>query len=435
MPLVQDLKGRLSVISEEIKAFSQTNKNMMSKLQEQLNSAMSKLERAALHSQPAVHEVLLTAQDLRKVRPKTSSTCRPGIWHNRASSRQTHENKSAKYDIFSGLAFDSKSLDALALESPSSLHGIASRNAAFCESVPENLNWDEFQGSIAVQIKQDAPETKHRTLRRTRSGGSVYESPMRRLPSLSGSAASPTRVESPGRMWSDARPGNCDIHFARVGSTSSMRPDARSGNSSINLSLIQDCKKLVKNVEMLASNDDNVDGFLNSDDEMELYAEVDRMCAAHEENEDKQVRWDIVAGQLINRTSLHIGNLESSWELLYRLLRSVADEEEANQADPRISMENVAQALSCIRAQTKLLDLDQVLEEVHSGQKNLLWAVPREKQDVQGEKVHVMNLLSCSPSFRKAVLNMKIDENLCILMVCFFGGQTSWRPEMELFIS
>jgi hypothetical protein len=89
-------------------------------------------------------------------------------------------------------------------------------------------------------------------------------------------------------------------------------------------------------------------------------------------------------------------------------------------------MENVAQALSCIRAQTKHLDLDQVLEEVHSGQKNLLWAVPREKQDVQGEKVHVMNLLSCSPSFRKAVLNMKIDENLCILMVCFFFGN---RPD------
>jgi hypothetical protein len=29
-------------------------------------------------------------------------------------------------------------------------------------------------------------------------------------------------------------------------------------------------------------------------------------------------------------------------------------------------------------------------------------------------------LLSCSQSFRKAILNMKINDNLCILMVCLF---------------
>ena len=422
MPLVQELKGRLSVISQEIRAFSETNKIMMSKLQEQLNSAMSKLEQAALHSQPATQEVLLTARDLRKVRPKTSSTCRPGIWHHRASSRQTQEIKSSTYDIFSGLAFDSKSLDALALESPSSLHGIPSRDV-FSQSLSENL---------ADRI--NAPGRKLGTLRRTRSGGSVYGSPMSRLPSLSGSFVSPTRLESPGRvespgsMWFDASSDNYGINLARVGSTSSMRFDVRSGNSCIHLSIIQDCKKLVKNVEMLGPNDDDDDGVLNSDDEMQLYAEVDRMCAAHEKNEDKRVRWDVAAGHLLNRTSMLIGTLESSWELLYRLLRSVADEEEANEADPRLSMENLAQGLSCIRAQTKDLDLDQVLEEVHSGQKNLLWAVPREKQDVQGEKVHVMNLLSCSPSFRKAVLNMKIDENLCILMVCVCWGNQPDDP-------
>jgi hypothetical protein len=413
MPLVLELKGRLSVISEEIRTFSKSNKNLMSKLQEPLNSAISKLEQAALNSRPAVNKALLTAQDLKKVRPKTTSTCRPGIFHNRTQSRQTHEIKAAKHDVFSGLAVDSKTLDALVLECPATLHCIVDRNDGLRRTIssPGNLHAEKvqkFQQSITNRIKKDIPETNRGTMHRTRSGVSVYEI------SIHNQSRSSTDVTLPARF---------DVSPRRSGVDALLRPDVRPGNFSINLTLIQDCKEMVKNVEKLASKDDKDEGFLNSDDEMELYAEVDRMCAAQEQNEEKRVTWTMVAGQLLTRTALHIGNLESSWELLYRLLRTVADEEEASQPDPRLSMENVAHSLSSIRAETKELDLEQVLEDVHSGQKNLLWAIPREKQDVQGERVHLMNLITCSPSFRKAVLNMKIDENLCILMVffCFFG--------------
>jgi hypothetical protein len=410
MPLVLELKGRLSIISEEIRTFSKSNKNLMSKLQEPLNSAISKLEQAALNSRPAVHKVLLTAQDLKKVRPKTTSTCRPGIFHHRTQSRQTHESKAAKHDVFSGLVVDSYALDALVLECPATLHGIVNRKDGLRRtfSSPGNLHAAE---NVKKFQKQDIPERNRGTMQRTRSGVSVYDFSTH---TQSRSSIDVTRV------------AQLDVSPRRSGVDALLRPDVRPTNFSINLTLIQDCKEMVKNVEKLASKDDKDEGFLNSDDEMELYAEVDRMCAASEQNEEKRVTWNMVAGQLLTRTALHLGNLESSWELLYKLLRTVADGEEASQADPRLSMENIAHALSSIRAEMKELDLEQVLEDVHSGQKNLLWAIPREKQDVRGETVHLMNLITCSPSFRKAMLNMKIDENLCILMVCFFFGN---RPD------
>ena len=424
MPLVQELKGRLSVITEAIKIFSETNTNLMSKLQEQLYSAIIKLEHAALNSKPVAGDALLTKLDL-KVRPKTTSTCRPGIWHARHHSRQTRENRTAKPDTFSGLAMETKALDALVLESPANLLGIARKDVGLRQSysVPENLHLYKIEQAMVDLMKQDTSEARG-AVQRTRSGGSVYESPIRQpLPLLrSGSARSNrtlTRVGSSGSsgMQSSNRPATLTEKRIRENTDRLLRTLF---DSSINLDLIQECKKMVKDVETLTSQDDNDEGFLNSDDEMELYAEVDKMCLAYEENEDNNLKWDVVAAHLINRTALHIGTLETSWGLLYKLLCSVAEVQDTTETEPRVTMENVAYALSCISAQTKKLDLDQVLEEVHQAQKNLLWAIPREKQDVKGETVHISNLLSCSQSFRKAILNMKINDNLCILMVCLF---------------
>ena len=58
-----------------------------------------------------------------------------------------------------------------------------------------------------------------------------------------------------------------------------------------------------------------------------------------------------------------------------------------------------------------------MLEEVKIAQKNLSWIDQDRAQVIKGERVRLKNLISCSPSFRQSILDMKINEALCIFMV------------------
>jgi len=74
-----------------------------------------------------------------------------------------------------------------------------------------------------------------------------------------------------------------------------------------------------------------------------------------------------------------------------------------------------------IGAKTENLDLDQMLEQVQKGSKNLAWAVMRGKNDLKGQHVRLTSLISCSASFRQAILDMRINEPLCILIESIFS--------------
>ena len=428
MPLVKDLKNRLAFITEDIKGFSSSNEARTKLLTNYLLSVMGKLEHTALNSRPP-RDYFPNIQG-QKVRPKTSATCHAGELSNdrRGKVRIPSIPRNASSMLIDSLMLDSPmpletsrgellftaSEDLNYLRIRSQQHNIES-NKTSSRSVPNNL-----------YISSNKPRTEF-DLRRASRGGETRGLPVRKASGL-------IRTNSNGSMASGLKRTNSTGSMgglSTIGSTEKILQDQVQrikenadrlmlslSDSSLNLDILQECKRMVRNVDKLESNDEKDEGFLNSDDEMELYAEVDRMCTVREEAEDNSLRWFVVAGQLLNRTALHIGSFEASYEMLYTFLVSSSEgRKQRDVTDPILSMGDVAHGLSLIGARIEKLELDQVLDEVNRGEKNLAWFLAKERLDSEGENVRLKCLISCSPSFRKSVLDMTIDEPLCIFMV------------------
>lgn len=97
-------------------------------------------------------------------------------------------------------------------------------------------------------------------------------------------------------------------------------------------------------------------------------------------------------------------------------LRCESMGENASASDTEIRMEDLAIAAAQLGARIEGLDLAQVLEEVQTTISNLSILAPGRDCHLHSNRLRLWALISSSPSFRKAIIDMEINEPLVDFM-------------------
>jgi hypothetical protein len=97
-------------------------------------------------------------------------------------------------------------------------------------------------------------------------------------------------------------------------------------------------------------------------------------------------------------------------------LRCESMGENASASDTEIRMEDLAIAAAQLGARIEGLDLAQVLEEVQTTIGNLSILAPGRDCHLHSNRLRLWALISSSPSFRKAIIDMEINEPLVDFM-------------------
>ena len=85
-----------------------------------------------------------------------------------------------------------------------------------------------------------------------------------------------------------------------------------------------------------------------------------------------------------------------------------------------LNMEHVAQAMAQLGANILSLDLNKMLDEVQTATPYLQSIAPQRDFAAQANQVHVWRLMASSASFRKAIIEMEINQPLCDFMGSMF---------------
>jgi len=128
----------------------------------------------------------------------------------------------------------------------------------------------------------------------------------------------------------------------------------------------------------------------------------------------------------VDQAALNVSGLEDSYHILHNLLCSATENEKNLGKGPKksdmdmLDMEHVAQAVAQLGANIASLDLNKVLEEVQTAMPYLKSIAPERDFEAQANQVHVWRLMASSASFRKAIIDMEINQPLCDFMGSMF---------------
>jgi len=128
----------------------------------------------------------------------------------------------------------------------------------------------------------------------------------------------------------------------------------------------------------------------------------------------------------VYQAALNVSGLEDSYHILHNLLCSTTECEKSLRKGPKkpdkvmLNMEHVAQAVAQLGANILSLDLNKVLDEVQTATPYLQSIAPQRNFEAQANQVHVWRLMASSASFRKAIIEMEINQPLCDFMGSMF---------------
>jgi len=148
-----------------------------------------------------------------------------------------------------------------------------------------------------------------------------------------------------------------------------------------------------------------------------IYAHIKRMHAN-------------AAAKLFNQTALTVSSLEEAYAILHQVLCKSANTKHhtsrldgtethknpASLSDAQLSTEDLAIAAAKLGAHLEDLDLGQVLEEVQTTVSDLESIAPHRNCQTSSQRVRIWALISSSPTFRKAIIKMHINEDLVDFM-------------------
>jgi len=189
--------------------------------------------------------------------------------------------------------------------------------------------------------------------------------------------------------------------------------------SSISIMRVKQCKDMIEKIYHESAQEE-VEVYMDSDDEMALYDEIDAITEAVEHAEGANMSWELVAAKRFNQAALKVSILEDSYYTLHKLLCSVAGHRGSKSpcstrenSEVVLKIEDVAQAVAQLGANISLLDLDKVLEEVQASMPYLKSLAPHRDFHVHADQVEVWSFIASSASFRKSIIEMEINEPLC----------------------
>ena len=105
---------------------------------------------------------------------------------------------------------------------------------------------------------------------------------------------------------------------------------------------------------------------LDSDEEEELYEEVQRISDAQEKLIDDELLWEFESSRLWNSASMQLAQIEQAFASI-RLL--IAPQSRA--ADPKVPMDHVARGLVYLGVEPHHVDLDLILDECQEGARHV----------------------------------------------------------------
>ena len=128
----------------------------------------------------------------------------------------------------------------------------------------------------------------------------------------------------------------------------------------------------------------------------------------------------------VYQAALNVSGLEESYHILHNLLCSTTEHKNSLGKGPKksdkfmLNMEHVAQAMAQLGANILSLDLNKMLDEVQTATPYLQSIAPQRDFAAQANQVHVWRLMASSASFRKAIIEMEINQPLCDFMGSMF---------------
>lgn len=460
MPLVTQLHRNTSVITKEIKHFRTVVSTFVEQIREHVDSVLSTL----LKGTRRVPEFEVSIMDDVKMpvrRPRTSRLARP----------KTRQELHAQVDQFSGVEQEDNSrvLDSLLLESPLHSHesiappkkmvrmamsrkltrSLTTRLANIAEGhADDELAHRQIQINLGVSMVESddelggdgsqarAPDKTGTAPNKLEAKTSLNMVHLQRLQSSTytnnqaGSdlfARSSSIVGGPGLFGqvSDASRSMQSRTMANIFKRNNQRTDSLIKtlfDSTVPPVAIRECFRLLRKSDKKKFQwmTEAIEGFLDSDVEESLHNEIDSMTNCAEENlrHEKEDWWEKEAARLFNSLALKIVQVEAAYMILHGVLCVSLPAGRRPDADPMLSMDNVARALVALATNTRNLDLDKAVEEVHSNIKAFrLLQTPKARRantDMISGYVRFSTLVSASSLFRGAILSMDVDRTLCL---------------------
>eukprot|EP00960_Hanusia_phi_P067912 766727-Hanusia_phi.AAC.9 len=155
----------------------------------------------------------------------------------------------------------------------------------------------------------------------------------------------------------------------------------------------------------------DMDGALDSDEEMALYDELDQLLEAQERTFKQGVRWEKLSASIFRRIALRIVENEVSFGIFVRLF-------DRSSKDPLVGRSDLTRALESLGAPHGL-DLDDIYMEVEKSEGESSQSQPHSEEvsyHLHHKVYPLSTLVANSAKLRKMIIELEVDDVLCLLM-------------------
>lgn len=142
---------------------------------------------------------------------------------------------------------------------------------------------------------------------------------------------------------------------------------------------------------------------MDSDEEDELYEEVQRISDHQEELADNDLMWEYESARLWNSASMQVAQIEEAYSTLRNVFAATSME-----IDPTVPLSNIARGLLNLGVEPYRVDLDLILDEAQQAVKHLDGLSRRGHYRVQADGVRLSALLT-SKFFRTLLTELEVS--------------------------
>ncbi len=161
-------------------------------------------------------------------------------------------------------------------------------------------------------------------------------------------------------------------------------------DSTVPSAKIRECSRMVRKSDKKTFRlmTEATEGFLDSDEEDALHAEIDNIHLQAELEEGKSEEWwERQAARQFNQIALNIVNTEHAFLLFHEIMTSGFTPNLKPDSDPLLATEHIARSLVVLRTETRRMNLDQIVQDTHSCIKPFrLLLSPKERRENKGER-------------------------------------------------
>jgi hypothetical protein len=149
---------------------------------------------------------------------------------------------------------------------------------------------------------------------------------------------------------------------------------------------------------------------MSSDEEEELYEEVERMHESQEWAMENNIDCEVESARMWSSVAMQVVAVEQAFQILYDLLTPL--KVRGKHIDPEVPLDAIARTLVMFGVSVHKIDLDVILDEVQKGLQHLHWIMPEGHYEWKAGGIRLSALLSASKTFRRCLIEMEINDAL-----------------------